>query len=139
MGRKKLTEAEKSQRQAIRQWIGEVVIQYRAEYPGITSVCDSEIARELLLVRFGLKSWRRAVKEIDTWQALSRFQVAAMDRVSAALTGMTVQELSQLREWDPEEATRRCAEALRLPKDFQDFLIDGSLDDLFPRYEGRDV
>jgi hypothetical protein len=135
MGRK-LTEAKKAQRQAIRQWIGEVVIEYRAEYPGITSLYESEIARELLLVRFGFKSWRRAVKEIEKWQAMSRFQVAAMDRVSAALTGMSVQELSELREKDPEEAARRCAEALRLPKDFQDFLIDGSLDDLFGKSGG---
>jgi hypothetical protein len=130
---RQLTEAEKAQRQAIRQWIGEVVIQYRAEYPGIMSLCESEIARELLLVRYGLKPWQSAIKEIKKWQAMSRFQVAARDRVSAALTGMSVQELSELREKDPEEAARRCAEALRLPKDFQDFLIDGALDDLFPR------
>jgi hypothetical protein len=137
MGRK-LTENEKAQRQAIRQWIGEVVIQYWADDPGITSVCESEIARELLLVRFGLKPWQSAITEIDTWQAMSQFQMAAMDRLSAALTGMRVQEWSQLREKDPEEAALRCAEAQRLPKDFQDFLIDGALDDLVPRSERRD-
>lgn len=116
-----------------------MVIQYRAEYPSITSVCESEIARELLLVRFRLKPWWRAIKEVETWQAMSRFHVAAMDRISAALTGMSVQELSPLREKDLEEATRRCAEAQRLPKDFQDFLIDGALDDLSPRSERREV
>jgi hypothetical protein len=92
-----------------------------------------------VLVRFGLKPWQSAIKEIEKWQAMSRFQMAAMDRISAALTGMSVQELSQLREKDPEEAARRCAESQRLPKDFQDFLIDGALDDLFPRSERRDV
>jgi hypothetical protein len=54
MGRN-LTEAEKAQRQAIRQWVGEVVIQYRADDPGIMGLYESEIAWELLLVRFGLR------------------------------------------------------------------------------------
>jgi hypothetical protein len=70
---------------------------------------------------------------------MSRFHAAAMDRLSATLTGMRVQEWSQLRVKDPEEAARRCAEAQRLPKDFQDFLIDGALDDLFPRNERRNA
>jgi hypothetical protein len=138
MGRK-LTEAEKAQRQAIRQWVGEVVIQYRADDPGIMGLYESEIAWELLLVRFGLRHWWRAIKEVETWQAMSRFHAAAMDRLSATLTGMRVQEWSQLRVKDPEEAARRCAEAQRLPKDFQDFLIDGALDDLFPRNERRNA
>jgi hypothetical protein len=138
MGRK-LTDAEKAQRQAMGQVIGEEVVRYRADNPGMVGLCASEMFREWLLVRFGWKSWRTAVKEARKWWAMALFHAAAMDRISAALTGMTVQELSQLRADDPEEAERRGAEALRLPKDFQDFLIDGALDDLFPKHERRDV
>ena len=66
-------------------------------------------------------------------------QVAAMDRVSAALTGMSVQELSELREQDPEEAARPCAEALWWSLDVQDVLIDGVLGEHVPRGERRNI
>ena len=56
-----------------------------------------------------------------------------------AMRQLIGEEVVQYRADDPEEAERRCAEVLRLPKDFQDSLIDGALDDLFPRHERRDV
>jgi hypothetical protein len=69
---------------------------------------------------------------------MSRLHMAAMDRLSAALTGMRVQEWFLVREKDSEETARRGAEALRWPIDVQDELIDGALDEHVPRGERRD-